>query len=202
MDVESGFRANTGSHGDTGFSKVIVEVFEPRTPLRSYCDFGPGPQHPAAAHTKRLVFTTREIGKLDEPGARPPEAAGAVDQPIVERAAEAAAQPSDVVDLFGKIASRGDREPHNVITAQKIGERKIAFGPQKNARVQHMVVAKLHAAEEASDRLVRVRRNRVCKAVTCVSAAIAQMSASVKSGPIQKQHRRQSFPWLPSSELL
>src|SRR5229473_850815 len=66
MGIERGFRASTGWHGDGGFSKIIIEVFEPRTPVRSNRDFGAGPQHPAAAHAKGFVFITGEIGSRSE----------------------------------------------------------------------------------------------------------------------------------------
>src|SRR6266849_5320959 len=56
-----------------------------------------------------------------------------------------------------------------------------------------MVVAKLHAAEKTSQRLVRIRCNRVCKAVICVPAAVPQVPADIEPGPIEDGLNVRSF---------
>ena len=108
MGIKAGFRARARWHGDGGFSEVIVEVFKPRTPVRSNRDFGPGAQYPATAHAKGFVFITGEVRSLNETGLRPGKATSSVDQEIVEGVADAAAQPCDIVDFFGEVSVRCD----------------------------------------------------------------------------------------------
>src|SRR5438445_13621667 len=161
MSIEGRFGANTGWHGDGSFSKIVVEVLEPRTPVRGNRDFGPDAQHPAGARVKGLVFISNETGSFNEAGLRPGEAPGSVDQPIVEGVADAAAQPSDIVDLFGEVSPCRHVCPHNVVSTQEIWKRKIAFNDRKEPGLQVMVIAKLQAAEEASKRIARSGRNRI-----------------------------------------
>lgn len=49
------------------------------------------------------------------------------DQQLDTEQDDAAAQPSDIVDLFRKVSQRSDPEPHNVVSTQEIWKRKIAF---------------------------------------------------------------------------
>src|SRR5260370_20555743 len=142
MGIEGRFRAHTGWHGDGSFSKTVVEVFESRTPIRSNRDFGPGAQHPAAAHAKGLVFISNETGSFNETGLRPGKAPGPVDQPIVERVADSAAQPADIVDFFGEVSPCRHVCSRNVVSTQEIRKRKVALDSQKNAGLQDMIVAK------------------------------------------------------------
>src|SRR6266576_2826872 len=151
MSIEGRFGANTGWHRDGSFSKIVVEVLEPRTPVRGNRDFGPDAQHPAGARVKGLVFISNETGSFNEAGLRPGEATGSVDQPIVEGVADAAAQPSDIVDFFGEVSPCRHVCSHNVVSTQEIRKRKVAFNTQKNAGLQEIVIAKLHATKEASE---------------------------------------------------
>src|SRR5260221_11375626 len=48
-----------------------------------------------------------------------------------------------------------------------------------------MVIAKLQAAKETSERIARSCRNRVRQGAACVSTAVAQVPADIKSGPVE-----------------
>ena len=190
LDVEDRLvtRARWKDPGDS--SEAVVEIFDPRRPVRRDCDLGAEAERPAGAREQDLVLIAGDAGSLAEARLRPGKPAGAVDQPMIERVAEATAQRRDVIDLVGNCCALGRSSGENRAVLEKIRERNIGFDPEQQAGRQNVIVACLQAAIEAAERIARSYRVRIGQRAVRAAQTIGDVTADIEASPVIIPNRR------------
>ncbi len=130
----------------------IVEVFEPRTPLRRDRELGAAAGHPAGAAGCDLVLIEQQAGTLQQTRLREGKSARAIHQPAIECVADASAHRADKVEVLGHCAAVGEAQCDLRVRIE-IRKRDIAFNSQQHPRRQDNVVARLHTGEETAERI-------------------------------------------------
>src|SRR5208282_2414911 len=101
LDVEHRLVARVRRKDTGDGSEAVVEIFDAHRPVRRYCGLGAETERPAGAGEQHCVLIAGDAGRLAEARLRPGKATGSVNQPMIERVAEATAQRRDIVDLVG-----------------------------------------------------------------------------------------------------
>src|SRR5271169_4533896 len=109
MNIECRLVTRAGWKDACDGSETVVEIFEPRSPVRCDCNFGAQPNHPTGACAQNRILIVDEAGCLDEARLGLSQSACAVNQPTIERVAETPAQRGDIVDLVGDDGALGCR---------------------------------------------------------------------------------------------
>src|SRR5271163_1058858 len=69
-------------------SEVVVEIFDPRGPIRRNGKFGADTERPAGTGEQDMVLSAGDAGRFAKARLRPGKAAGSVDEPMIECVAD------------------------------------------------------------------------------------------------------------------
>jgi hypothetical protein len=133
-----------------GFTQVVVEILQSRSPARRNGKFRARAESPARAHSRNLVLVAGQARVSKEPRLRPGEPTGCVEKPMIEGITDPAAHCRNEVKLFGHSAKLS-RSRRDDAVIEKIWERDISFNSDQQSRRKHIIVAELQSAKEAAE---------------------------------------------------
>src|SRR5208337_3995792 len=135
---------------DAGAGKIHKRIFELRAPVRRQADFRATARRPAGApeidavDIAETIRTHRQIPVVGK-------AAGAVEEPIAEGIADAAAQGAENLDVVFDLGWPGPGKCDRQIAMNSVGKGKIDLQTAHETRGSDMVVAGMKTAEQRTE---------------------------------------------------
>ena len=137
---------------NVGPAELAVEIFELDAPVWGEGVFDAGAGGPAEPDVDVLFFVADD-GRVDEALAGPGQTTGGIGQPMSVGVADAAARGADIIPLLADVGARTRKRGHHRIRRQKIRKRHIGFDAEQHAGRQSNIVAGLHAADHAAEKV-------------------------------------------------
>jgi hypothetical protein len=127
---------------------------------------------------------------------------------VIECITETSAQRRDVIDLVGHGRSlhRAPGKDQAIRARLKIRERNIGFGAEKQPGRENVIVAGLHSAIEAAERIANTNGIGIGQRAGPPTLTYGNVPADVPTAPIEARlgpilrRRRVSSPGRPSNE--
>ena len=108
----------------------------------------------------------------------------AVNQPVIERVAEATAQRRDIVDLVGDGRALGRSSRKDQAILEKLRERNVGFDSEQQPGRQNVIVACLQAAILTVERIARSCRVGIGQRAVRVAQTIGRVPADIEASPV------------------
>jgi hypothetical protein len=171
---------------NVGPIEPVIEIFEPRAPVRRERIFKARAGGPAEADVQRLLLLARRQ-RVQVSLAGPGKAAGGIGKPGAARIADPATRCSDKVPLMDDIGARGRQRRDDRVGFDVARKRDVRLGAEQQPRGKLDIVAGLQAADDAAEIVVAGGCCRIEKCGRRPAAAKADVGAEIESGPIDNR---------------